>query len=202
MIPLPFTAEDIEYVSREFVLLDDLCTGEGRDASLVRRDIARRLLPHPCYVLPNGGEMVPADYFALADTAGGPEHLREEFLHRLTAASLADRVSVDLDEEWDGYLSGEYGVCLREVAPETIVRKGKLMTRIEQLVDNPQRDDTTWASSLGTAVNELDDLERPFAPHYDLLRFGSPSSRSRLIDATRSRFPHVFDRTRSATLVR
>ncbi len=37
----------------------------------------------------------------------------------------------------------------------------------------------------------LDALERPFAA-YDRERFGGPSSRDRLIDATRKRFPEVW----------
>lgn len=199
MTPLPFTDADIAYVSREFVLLDDLCAGEGRDAIAVRRDIAQGLLPRPSYVLPDGGEMVPADLLALADGAGGPDHLRDDFRGRLAAAAAAGGVSADPDEEWDAYLSGEYGVCLREVTPEAIVQKSILVARIEQLVAAPKQETEDWESSLRFAVDELDRLERPFAPHYDLLRFGMPSSRDRLITATRSHYPHVFDGTHSTT---
>ena len=106
-----------------------------------------------------------------------------------------------MDDEWEAYLSGEYGVCLREVSPEAIMRKVALMGRVERLVDAQAAADPQWASALRDAVDELDALERPFAPDYDRLRFGGPSSRDRLITATRERFPTVFETSVSAAAV-
>jgi len=77
-------------------------------------------LPHPSYVLDAGTEMVPRDYFDLAEAAGGVEHLREMFLQRYRAA--AGPGSTPAEEEWEAYLTGAYGVCLNRVSPETIVQ--------------------------------------------------------------------------------
>jgi hypothetical protein len=40
------------------------------------------------------------------------------------------------------------------------------------------------------AVDALDAIEQPF-PHYDRHRFGGPTSRDRLITATRERHPDL-----------
>ncbi len=132
---------------------------------------------------------MPSDYFDLVERAGGPEGLRELFLERYRAAG--GRVE-DAEEEWGAYLSGEYGVCLHSVTPESIVRKAELMARVEELLADELAEDAAWRSALREAVDALDALERPFAPHYDRLRFGAPSSRDRLITATRKRFPAAF----------
>jgi hypothetical protein len=145
--------DDIAYVRAHFVALDTLPDPDG-----VRAHIAAGRLPGPAYVLPDGTEMVAPGHLALADAAGGPEHLREWFLERLPD-----------EAEWAAYLSGEYAVCLREVTPESIRRKGELMAAIEELVD------------------ELDALLRPFAA-WDRVRFGGPVSRDRLVTRVRERY--------------
>jgi hypothetical protein len=70
------------------------------------------------------------------------------------------------DEDWAGYLDGSYGVCLRRLLPETIVRKGQVVTAIARLLDEPHADDT-WGARLRWAVAELDALEREFSPDCD-----------------------------------
>jgi hypothetical protein len=47
---------------------------------------------------------------------------------------------------------------------------------------------------LRGAVDALDALERPFAA-WDRERFGTPSSRDRLINATRQRFPDLWSKS-------
>jgi hypothetical protein len=187
----PYTDADIEYVTRDFVRLDDLCRGRDVDPDEVRAHVAAGRLPRPAYVLPDGGEMVPDTYFALADEAGGAQGLQAEFGLRYEVAAAAEGVEGDADEEWEAYLSGEYGVCLLEVTPEAIVRKTALMKRIEELLGSPTKESAEWATALRASVGELDELERPFAPHYDRLRFGGPSSRDRLITGVRAQYPDV-----------
>lgn len=198
MTPIRYTEADLAYVTTNFVPLDELCAEHGDDLATARQHIEEGRLPRPTYVLPDGREMVPETYFVLADEAGGPEQLRNEFLRRCGLAASAGGVKLDPREEWDAYLSGEYGVCLVEVSPDTIVRKALLMDRIEQLLGAPAESDAAWSSALRDTVDELDALERPFAPHYDRLRFGGPSSRDRLITATRVRHPAVFDSSAAA----
>lgn len=116
------TAEDDVYVSGQFVVLDELCAGHGRDADGVRRLMLDRRLPLPGYLRSDGAEMVPADLFALADQAGGLDLLERWFV-----GHWADR-AVGL-AEWDAYLSGRY-VCLCSVTPATIRRKDELTAAI------------------------------------------------------------------------
>ena len=131
------TAEDVAYITSHFVPLRD---------PAVRADVAAGRLPGPAYVLDDGTEMVAPDHLALAARAGGVDALRPWFEARAPG-------------EWDAYVSGEYAVCLREVSPESILRKGVLIARIEALL----RADPPPLDALHEAIDELDALLRPFA---------------------------------------
>jgi Family of unknown function (DUF6058) len=176
------TEADVAYVRANYLTLEEACAGRAETPRDVRRLIAENKLPKPSYVLPDGAEMVPADYFALADAG------REEFARRFLAAG-GDPEAVD--EEWQYYLTGDYGVCLKEQTPENIARKEQLVNLIDRLLENPQPAEPDWREQLRRSVEELDVIERPFAPHYDRARWG-PSSRDRCIAGARDRFPDVF----------
>lgn len=170
------TADDDAYVSAQFVVLEELCAAQGRDADAVRRLMLERRLPLPGYLRSDGAEMVPADLFALADAAGGVEQLEAWFI-----AHWDDPVTGKA--EWDSYLSGQY-VCLREVTPDTIQRKDYLTAAINNAASGPD----AGSAQLHALVDELDALEPAFTA-YDRLRFGGPTSRDTCIDAVRARFP-------------
>jgi hypothetical protein len=185
------TRADVAYIRTYFFSLEQLCAGRGDAPHEVRRLIAAGVLPAPAYVLDDGSEMFPADYFVLVDQAGGPDQLRAHFAARYRAVGGVDAL---LDEEWQGYLSGGYFVCLRHVVPETIVRKSELVASLTQLLEQaaPARGD--WQARLRREVSELDGLEREFSPDYDRNRFGAPVSRDRLINGARRRYPELFTR--------
>jgi Family of unknown function (DUF6058) len=183
------TQADIAYVLAGYVSLEELCTGRSESPEDVHAWIEAGLMPRPSYVLPGGREMFPADYFAASDEAGGPERLRDRFAQRFLAAGGSPP---ELDEEWDGYLSGVYGVCLREATPETIVRKSALVRSLERLLAEPEPADPDWCARLREQVDELDALERPFSPDHDRTAFGRPPTRDTLIAAPRARYPAVF----------
>jgi hypothetical protein len=183
------SADDDAYIRANFVPLDELCDAQGVDPAETRRLVAAGRLPHPSYVLDAGTEMVPRDYFDLAEAAGGVEHLREMFLQRYRAA--AGPGSTPAEEEWEAYLTGAYGVCLNRVSPETIVHKEMLVKRTEALLSSPFPQESEWRKELRESVDDLDRLERPFA-QYDRERFGEPTSRDRCITAARERYPDVF----------
>ena len=178
------TAADIAYVRANYRTLEEACAERSETFDEVRKLIAEARLPQPSYVLPDGTEMVPADYFDLADAG------RQDFARRFLEAGGAPS---DLEEEWQGYLSGAYGVCLKVQSPENIVRKDQLVRAIERRLERPSPADPEWRDQLRTSVEELDLLERPFAPDYDRARWG-PSSRDRCVTAPRERFPEVFAR--------
>jgi hypothetical protein len=177
---LPAAAtDDIAYVEATFVPMDD-----G-----VRSLVEHGLLPRATYVLPDGTPMVPPDHAQLLDDAGGKiEHVAALFRQRYVAAGGEPAAA---DGEYDAWLSGEYGACLHATTPESIVAKSALMLAISALVARPAPADAGWRGSLRGAVDALDALERPFAA-YDRERFGSPTSRDRLITGTRDRFPEIW----------
>jgi hypothetical protein len=122
----------------------------------------------------------PRTCFLLSERAGGFDELPGWF-----AAQFPDPVAAVT--EWDGYLSGQY-VCLRAVTPQNMKRKDELVAAIESHLENAQVHRPGWLVSLHGLIDELAELEPPFAP-YDRLRFGGPVSRERLIDVTRERYP-------------
>lgn len=133
--------------------------------------------------------MVPGDHAALLDDAGGdPQRVAGLFRERYIAAGGDPD---DADEEHEAWLSGEYGARLRSTSPEAIVAKSGLMTAIGALLARPAPAESSWRPALRSAVDALDALERPFAA-WDRERFGTPSSRDRLITATRERFPDLW----------
>jgi hypothetical protein len=67
---MEFTDADLAYIRANYLTLDQLCTERVETPSEVRRRIDEGLLPRPSYVLDNGTEMFPSDYFRLADEAG------------------------------------------------------------------------------------------------------------------------------------
>jgi hypothetical protein len=165
-----------------YVPLERLARDVGRSAGELRRLMLANRLPLPSYIRSNGTQMVAPDLLLLPERAGGFDELPGWF-----AAQFPDPVAAVA--EWDGYLSGQY-VCLRAVTPETIRRKDELAAEIETLLAEPRVGRAEWVAALSRAVDELDDLEPPFAP-YDRLRYGGPVSRDRLIDGVRDRYLRI-----------
>jgi hypothetical protein len=171
--------EDIEYVRDAFRPMDDA----------VRPLVEKGVLPSATYVLPDGTPMVPADHDALlADAGGDGDAVAALFRERFVAAGGDPSAAA---EEHAAWLSGEYGACLHSTTPEAIVAKDALITAITALLAQAAPSEDRWRTALRGAVDALDALERPFA-RYDRDRFGGPSSRDRLIAATRERFPELW----------
>jgi hypothetical protein len=178
----PMSVADDAYVDEWYVTLDDVCDGRSETPYAVRAHMLADRLPLPGYLRSDGTEMVPADLFRLADAAGGVDRLETWFKAQPWSGPA------EADEEWRTYLSGRY-VCLRSVTPATIRRKGELVTAIRAALADPLPRSRAWLERLHDWVDELDDLEPPFAPHYDDLRFGAPSSRRTCIDEVRAAYP-------------
>jgi hypothetical protein len=177
---LPASAEhDIAYVIASFEPMDDA----------VRSLVEQALLPRASYVLPDGTPMVPADHAQLIEDAGGDvAAVAAHFSERFVAAGGDP---ADAADEYEAWLSGEYGACLRTTSPEAIVAKSSLMDAVGALLARPAPGDSNWCTALRCAVDALDALERPFAD-YDRERFGGPTSRDRLITATREHYPSIW----------
>jgi hypothetical protein len=176
------TERDIRYVRSEFVPLDILCREAGREPEDVRALIAERWIPGPAYVLPDGTEMVPEDYFEYPDRT----------------AFDRDYPGDDLEGDREGYLDGTYFVCLRHPTLANILRKTELVDAIRALLAEPQRDSEEWRRELRASVDELDELERPFSPDHDRVVFGRPPTRDELIGEPRRRYPELWATSASA----
>lgn len=195
-----FTESDIRYVLAEYRTLDELCDDRAETVAEVHALIAGGRLPRATYVLPSGEERFPPDYFALLDEAGGVDSLPARFRARYLAAAPSSPFSADdADEDWDGYLSGQFGICLKSVTPESMAEKNRLIRRIEELVDAQSEADPAWRSELRGTVDALDTLERPFTD-FDRERWGE-TSRIRHIDRVRERFPIAFEEAREPTVI-
>lgn len=182
------TPADISYVRANYRTLEELCEERAESPDEVRGLIAERRLPEPSYVLPGGTGMFPADYFRLLDEVGGVDGLREQFAARHRAAN-----GKDLEQDWEMYLDGTWGICLRDVIPETIVRKNTLVTSLCELLvlARPRYED--WRQALREQVEELDELERQFSPDFDRSEeMDRLPTRDLIIAAARERYPEVF----------
>jgi hypothetical protein len=197
---MTFSDADLAYIGGNYRTLAELCAERAETPEQVEELIERRLLPRPSYVLDDGTGMFPADYFRLADAAGGPDALRAHFAGRYRAASLAKASNPsELEQAWESYLNGLYGVCLREVTPENIVRKSALVASLCELLVLARVQSAEWRAALRAQVDELDALEREFAPDYD--RSGDqerPPTRDLLVEAARRRYPEVVSDVRVA----
>jgi hypothetical protein len=185
-IALATSDEDVAYVRAEYVRLEDLPEAGGL-APLIGT-----ALPVATYRLADGSQWYTRDWARLYVDAGRrPEAIRGLFERRLRAASEALRFARDPAEEWDAYLAGLYGACLRDVTPENIVAKERLVARVERHLAEPRPDDDAWAAALRVDVEALDGVTRRFAA-CDRVRFGKRTSRDRLIDDVRAAYPRIF----------
>ncbi len=187
-----FTAADVAYIRNNYVTLAELCAGRAESVADVEALIAAGHLPRPSYVRDDGTAMFPHDYFRLVDDAGGPAALPAHFAARHSAAVQANGAGDEFADDWAAYLDGTYGVCLREVTPETIVRKTVLVASLSELLRRPRARDGDWRRVVREQVDELDELEREFAPDYDRGSDREPPTRDRLIRAARERYPDLF----------
>jgi hypothetical protein len=189
-VGMDYSAADLDYLRANYLTLEEVCADRPDSPEEVRALIAKGRLPKPSYVLDDGTELFPADYFRFVDEAGGPAGLRGRFAERLEAAGGGD----DLHLHWQTYMDGIYGVCLWHVTPETIARKAKLVSSISELLMLARPAEADWRQRLRDQVEELDALERQFAPDYDRdeERFGRKPTRDLLIAAARERYPDLF----------
>jgi hypothetical protein len=180
------SAEDIAYISTHYITFSELSRGLPGEA-----DWPGTHLPRATYRTPDGALWFPRDWWRLHDDAGSVAALRELFDRRLAAAAARLGHRCDLAGEWQDYLAGLYGACLRDVTPESIAHKAHLIARLDCTLAEPLPGDPRWQDLLRGVVESLDQLSRPFAA-CDRIRFGRPTSRDRLITDVRARYPQAF----------
>ena len=188
------TGADLDYVCSSYVPLEALARRERVQPDRLAAWIEGTRLPRPAYLLPDGTPVFPPDLLDLVRAAGDVEALPHHFARRTELAARMLGIAPDTREaDWEDYLSGEYGICLRQVTPETLVLKETLVQRIERALAAPHPDELRWRRSLAFEIDGLDALVRPFA-RVDRERFGRPTSRERLVEAPRRRWPWLRER--------
>ena len=141
--------------------IDEVC---GPRLAEVRSWIAERRYPPPLE-----GDLVPPDYLALVDEAGGIDQLRASVEGRYVIA--ADMFGVlagpdELDDAWDAFLDGDWLRDLVTATPEEVVRVARLVAAVERLLENPQPEEWRWANRLRARADHLRALTRPGSvPH-------------------------------------
>jgi hypothetical protein len=193
--PHPFLAgEDLDYVRASYLPLAEIARREQVELRQLTRWIEAGQLPRPAYLLPDGTPVFPPDLLGLVRSAGSVDALPEHFSQRTElAARLLGFGPNTREADWQDYLSGEYGICLRQVTPETLVLKEALVERLERALAAPRPQDPRWRRALGFEVDGLDALIRAFA-RVDRVRFGRPTSRERLVEAPRRRWDWLRER--------
>ncbi len=171
----PLSAHDVHYIQTHYLRLEEIAVERGCDSGPLLAAIRAGKLPLPSYCLPDGTPMFPADLLGLMQAAGGLELLEAWFVAR-----CPERAQI----EWEGYLTGEYGVCLHRVTPENIFLKERLVAELDEQLLRPLPTDAQWRSAFTAKMNALDELIRPFTA-CDRIRFGGPPSRERLITEPR-----------------
>jgi hypothetical protein len=191
----PLAGEDLDYVRASYLRLVEIGRREHVEPQQLRRWIEAGQLPRPAYLLPDGTPVFPPDLLDLVQSAGSVDALPEHFAKRTElAARLLGFGANTREADWEDYLSGEYGICLRQVTPETLVLKEALVERLDRALAAPRPDDPRWRRALAFEVDGLDALIRPFA-RVDRVRFGRPTSRERLVEAPRRRWDWLRDRS-------
>ncbi|MBV8245829.1 MAG: hypothetical protein JOZ38_07910 [Candidatus Eremiobacteraeota bacterium] len=181
--------DDQRYIEANFRRLPALCAAWGIPARTVKEQIAAEVMPDATYRFGESGEFFPDDYFVFP-LCIAPEDRHGTFLRRLHAACTGLDLAFsgeDAEETWRDYLRGAYGVCLRVVLPETIVRKVRLIAAIEREIATPDPGDAAWRKRLTSAVDGLDALLKPFA-RLDRETHGGSVSRDRYVTNVRLRF--------------
>jgi Family of unknown function (DUF6058) len=194
MTTTSLTGADVAYLTANYVTLEELCAERQETSDEINALIAERRLPQPSYLLEDGTGMFPADYFRLVDEAGGIEALEAHFATRhREATSARDAAAKELERDWQMYLDGTWGICLHDVTPETIVRKNTLVWSLSELLMCPRPGSADWRQSVREHVDELDALEREFAPDWDRGEAQErPPTRDLLIAGARGRYPELF----------
>jgi hypothetical protein len=116
------------------------------------------------YPPPLEGDLVPRDYLALVDDAGGIDRLREHVEARYVIS--ADMFGVlagpdELDDEWAAFLRGDWLRDLVTATPEEVVRVARLVAAVESLLERPEPEEWRWRNRLRARAEHLAALTRP-----------------------------------------
>lgn len=204
--------ELINYLNSHFFTTEQLLGRCGIDRQQLERLQQQRVMPRPSYRIRldigcdsffgSHAEEAAVDYYSkgcaawFVQTAGldNETKARALFLDRYrkrldelagSGIALGDPSFANaarLDEEWNAFLAGIYGLCTVSGLPEDIAAKEASICVIRSLTENGSPGDVDLAR-LRQAVDMLDSVGAPFAPH-EVAR----SSRRRYVDDVRAAY--------------
>jgi hypothetical protein len=134
-----------------------------------RLDEVRGWIAEGRYPPPLAGDLVPRDYLALVDDAGGIDQLRAhvEARYVITADMFGVLAGPDeLDDAWADFLRGDWLRDLVTATPEEVVRVARLVAAVESLLERPEPAEWRWRNRVRARADHLAALTRPGSePH-------------------------------------
>jgi hypothetical protein len=202
--------ELIRYLDQSFFTREQLLERTGIAAPDLERLQQQRMMPQPSYRLRLDlacdsffgahREQSAHDFYAkgspawiaavdtLACEAAARRVFGERYRSRLAQLAASGivapaKLSGDehIDAEWGHFLAGTYGVCTVSGLPEDIAAKEAAIVLIQQATAAERALTGAEREGLRDAVNLLDSVSAPFAPH-EVAR----SSRRRYVDEVRA----------------
>jgi len=134
-----------------------------------RLDEVRGWIAEGRYPPPLARDLVPRDYLALVDDAGGIEQLRAHVEGRYVVT--ADMFGVlagpdELDDAWADFLRGAWLRDLVTATPEEVVLVARLVAAVESLLERPEPEEWRWRNRVRARAEHLAALTRPGSePH-------------------------------------
>jgi len=200
-----FDESELNYIEKNLIDLGTIVKETGVDTLRIVEWADASTFPDPTYRTSDGRKWYPR-YVAILVKRSMENNTspKDEFIH--DATNVLNRPSYvyregkvesvrfdpsDIEKMWLDFKSGLYGACLKKPDPKNILSKGEIISRIEELVNNPRQGDGSWEESLKRYVKELDKIEAPFTD-YDRARFGGKVSRDLFITAVKEKYPELF----------
>lgn len=201
--------ELIQYLNLHFLTTQQLLELCGIDRARLERLQQLRIMPGPSYRLRldigcdsffgHHTEQAALDYYSkgcaawFAQTTGMDDEaqarrlFKDRYAQRLAQLAASGIAPSDpsfageerLNEEWNAFLDGTYGLCTLSSLPEDVVAKEASIAVIRQLTEGSETD----LARLRQAVDLLDRVAPPFAPHE-----AARSSRRRYVDDVRAAY--------------
>lgn len=105
------------------------------------------------------------------------DHQAKEIAYK-NAVSDSGKLDAALEEEWNHYLNGIYGICTLNATPEEIIEKEVAVKKLQNfLADNEVEDLLAKKSELEQIISEYDLVSSRFAPYQR-----ESSSRGKYVD--------------------
>ena len=174
------TAADVAYVEANYLSFEEACAGRAEALEQVRAVAAAGQPPQPSYVLPDGTEMVPADYFEIADA--GRDVFEREFS---PPAAVPTRSTPS-----NGYLSGPTAPVSRSRHRRT--SSGRRLSSRRSAGSSPRRSRAIAAGAPASGRQSTSSTSWSGRSRRTTTGPAGARARDRCITAPRERFSEVF----------